>query len=77
MSLRSELIAAVQGGVLPKVFTCQQVKEFFGRRYSRNYLNCALSNSEVLTSDHSPTYKKFTIRRDVGTYEIHPSLLLA
>ena len=75
MSLRSEIIEAVNSGMLPKRFSCQDIKQQFGRKYSKGYLACHLSNSEVITSDHSPTYKKYVVRQDVGVYELHPSLL--
>jgi len=78
MSLREELIDAVIDGKIGNgiVVTRKQVMNFFSGKYEENFTGCVLSNSEIKTSDHSPTYKKFTIRMETGVYRIHPIVIL-
>lgn len=35
-----------------------------------------LSNSEMVTGVHSPTYTRFTLRATEGFYRIHPTALM-
>lgn len=37
---------------------------------------CFLSNSEMITGVHSPTYTHFTLRATDGVYRIHPTALM-
>ena len=37
---------------------------------------CFLSNSEISSATHSPTYRKMTLRVSNGVYRVHPDALL-
>lgn len=78
MSLRTDLIDAVIDGLIGNGtdFTRQGVISFFPNS-SPNYTGCFLSNSEMRTGQHSPTYKHFTIRVARGVYRVHPAALQA
>jgi len=78
MSLRTELIDAFNDGHIGNGigFTRQDVISFFPNS-SPNYTGCFLSNSEMRTGQHSPTYKHFTVRVARGVYRIHPAALQA
>jgi hypothetical protein len=76
MSLHNDVIDAFNNGSLGNGvdFTRQELVSAFPN-YSPNYTGCFLSNSEMRTGQHSPTYRHFTIRVRRGVYRIHPSAL--
>lgn len=78
MSLRSDLVDAFIGGLIGNGtdFTRQEVISAFPN-LSPNYTRCFLSNSEMRTGQHSPTYRHFTVRVARGVYRVHPAALQA
>lgn len=78
MSLGTELVDAFIDGLIGNGtdFTRQEVISIFSR-FSPNYTGCFLSNSEMRTGQHSPTYRHFTVRVARGVYRVHPAALQA
>ena len=76
MSLREALLAAFNEGHIGNgiEITREDVISFFPN-FSPGYTGSFLSNSEMITGQHSPTYKHFTIRVRRGVYRIHPTAL--
>lgn len=76
MSLRTDLVDAIIDGFIGNGtdFTRQEVISAFPN-LSPNYTGCFLSNSEMRTGQHSPTYKHFTVRVARGVYRVHPAAL--
>jgi|LNAP01.1.fsa_nt_gb hypothetical protein len=77
-SLRNELLDAMLDGSFGSgiVITRQDVIARF-TSFSENYTKVFLSNSEMTTAAHSPTYTKFTQRISDGVYRVHPEALVA
>ena len=78
MTLPERLLDAVIDGDLGHglIVTRQEVINHF-RSDTETYTGVLLSNAEMTTGHHSPTYKKFTLRIDEGRYRIHPLALSA
>jgi len=76
MSLREKLLDALIDGHLGKgiVVTRQELIVHFPEE-PVTYTGVFLSNSEIKTGSHSPTYEHFTIRAGRGRYRIHPQAL--
>jgi hypothetical protein len=76
MSLREELLDEIIAGKLGNngVVTRQEIINHFPN-YPETYTGVFLSNSEMDTGQHSPTYEKFTQRIDRGVYQIHPNAI--
>lgn len=76
MSLRTDLVDAIIDGLIGNEtdFTRQEVISAFPN-LSPNYTGCFLSNSEMWSGQHSPTYKHFTVRVARGVYRVHPAAL--
>jgi len=76
MSLREELLDAVLAGIIGNngIVTRQEFLAQF-TNHPENYTSSFLSNSEMDTGQHSPTYEKFTNRIERGVYQIHPDAL--
>ena len=47
----------------------------FFEEVKKSYTGVLLSNAEMDTSDHSPTWRKYTRRIAAGVYRIHPIAL--
>ncbi|MDD2108734.1 hypothetical protein NP554_21870 [Pseudomonas asiatica] len=77
ISLREAFLDAILDGTLGKglLVTRQEVIALFPG-FSENYKKVFLSNSEMSTATHSPTYKKFTQRVSDGIYRVHPQVLV-
>ena len=76
-SLRNALLDAILDGSAGNglLITRQEIVERFPS-FSENYTGVFLSNSEMSTATHSPTYKKFTQRVSDGVYRVHPQALV-
>jgi hypothetical protein len=77
MSLREQFLDALIDGKIGHgiVVSRREFVQFF-RNETPSYTSAFLSNSEIETGQHSPTYKHFTMRTDEGVYRIHPSAIL-
>lgn len=75
MGLREDFLDALIGGHIGRgmIVKRSEFMAFFSGKYADNTTGCFLSNSEIDTSDHSPTYHKFTMRLSEGVYGVHPS----
>lgn len=78
MTFRNRFLDAMIDGQLGNglVVTRQDLMAFFSNDNPLT-TGCFLSNSEIETGGHSPTYRHFTIRIGEASYRIHPSALLA
>lgn len=76
MSLRERLLDAMLEGRIGNglVITRQEVINYFSDVKS-SYTGVLLSNAEMETGVHSPTWAKYTERIEPGTYRIHPDAL--
>ncbi len=76
MSLRDRFLDAVIDGKIGDgiIVTREQFMNFFGQENPAT-TGCFLSNSEIETGSHSPTYRHFTLRASKGSYRIHPDAL--
>lgn len=76
MTLRERLLDAMLDGLIGNglVVTRQEVMNFFSDVKS-SYTGVLLSNAEMETGIHSPTWAKYTNRIEPGTYRIHPDAL--
>ena len=74
--IHDQLLDAVLDGQIGKglIVTRQEVINFFDN-VKKSYTGVLLSNSEMETSDHSPTWRKYTRRISEGVYRIHPIAL--
>ena len=72
MSLREELLDEIIAGKIGDngIITRQEIIKHFSN-YPETYTGVFLSNSEMETGQHSPTYEKFTERVGRGIYRIH------
>ncbi|WP_313455528.1 hypothetical protein [Pseudomonas sp.] len=57
------------------VITRQELISFFPED-PETTTGCFLSNSEISSATHSPTYRKMTLRVSPGVYRVHPEALL-
>lgn len=76
VSLKNQLLDAVLDGRLGRglIVTRQDVIQAFPDE-AESYTSVLLSNAEMETATHSPTWDKFTQRVDRGVYRIHPEAL--
>jgi hypothetical protein len=76
MTLRERLLDAVIDGHLGHglIVTRQEVMAHFPSDPA-TYTGVMLSNSEMITGQHSPTYDHFTLRVAEACYRIHPLAL--
>lgn len=76
MSLREELLDEIIAGNIGNngIVSRQEFINHF-QNHPETYTGVFLSNSEMETGQHSPTYAKFTQRVDIGTYQIHPDAI--
>lgn len=76
MTLRNRFLDAVIDGQIGNgiVITRNQFMAFFAQDNPAT-TGCFLSNSEIETGLHSPTYAHFTLRVSEGTYRVHPCAL--
>lgn len=76
MSLREEVLDAIIAGTIGTngTVTRQEIITHFPH-HPENYTGSFLSNSEMETSQHSPTYEKFTRRVGRGVYQIPEEVL--
>jgi hypothetical protein len=76
MSLRERLLDAIIDGQLGNGIVITR-QEFITHFPDINELTtgCFLSNSEIETGSHSPTYNHFTMRIGNGIYRIHPQAI--
>lgn len=72
-SIHDSLLDAMLDGQIGKglIVTRQEVMAFF-EEVKKSYTGVLLSNAEMETSDHSPTWRKYTRRIAAGVYRIHP-----
>ena len=77
MSLREKLLDGIIDGKLGTgiIVTRQELINAFPEE-PQTYSGVFLSNSEMETGHHSPTYDHFTIRVSRGRYRIHPQALI-
>jgi hypothetical protein len=75
-SLRDAVLDGILDGFLGKglIVTRMEVCASYPH-YAETYTLSFLSNSEMDTGTHSPTYEKFTQRIAEGVYRIHPEAL--
>ena len=76
MSLRERLLDALIDGQIGRGLVVTR-KELMGH-FSGDpptYTGVLLSNAEMRTGQHSPTYEHFTLRMGRGRYRIHPGAL--
>lgn len=75
-SIHDHLLDAMLDGQIGSglIVTRQEVMSFFDN-VNKSYTGVMLSNAEMETSDHSPTWRKYTRRIGKGTYRIHPIAL--
>ena len=75
MCLRIKIIDEfIQGNIGRQgIILRQEVIDYF-KNYPKSYTGVILSNSEKET-EHSPTYKKFTIRISKGKYKISTQII--
>jgi hypothetical protein len=73
MSLREDLLDAIiaKNIGINGVVTRQEIINHFLHQYNASYTGSFLSNSEMTTGQHSPTYEKFTRRISRGRYEVN------
>ena len=78
MILREQLLDAMLDGKLGHglVVTRQEALKYFSNENPAS-IGVLLSNSEIDTAVHSPTWTKFTQRIGDATYRVHPSALAA
>ncbi len=76
MSLRERLLDAFIDGHLGHglIITRQELMAYFDSDPA-TFTGVMLSNSEMRTGQHSPTYEHFTLRVGRGRYRIHPLAL--
>jgi hypothetical protein len=76
-SLGDRFLDAFIDGLLGKglVVTRQEFIDYFSEE-PKTTTGCFLSNSEINSGTHSPTYRKMTLRVSDGVYRIHPDVLL-
>lgn len=76
MTFRDRFLDAVIDGHLGNgiVVTRKDLMDYFPDEKS-TATGCFLSNSEIHTGSHSPTYKHFTTRLSRGCYRVHPEIL--
>ena len=76
MSLREELLDEIIAGNIGNngIVSRQKIINHFPH-HPETYTGVFLSNSEMETGQHSPTYEKFTQRIDTGIYQIHQDAL--
>ena len=76
MSLRENLLDAIIEGSIGNngIVTRQELIAHFPQR-PESYTGVFLSNSEMETAQHSPTYEKFTRRMELGVYQVHPETI--
>lgn len=76
MSLRERFLDAIIDGKLGQgiVVTRQQFIQYF-KDDTPTFTSVFLSNSEMETGMHSPTYNHFTLRVHKGTYRVHPTAI--
>lgn len=76
MSLREELLDEIIAGNIGDngVVSRRELMNHFSG-HPETYTGVFLSNSEMETAQHSPTYEKFTQRLDRGVYQIHPDAI--
>jgi hypothetical protein len=76
MPLRERFLDALIDGRLGRdgVVSRQEFMAFFCDD-KQTYTGVFLSNSEVQTGQHSPTYRHFTIRLAQGVYRVHPEAI--
>jgi hypothetical protein len=77
MILRKRFVDAMIDGKIGNglVVTRTELMQFF-KDDNPDTVGCLLSNSEMTTGTHSPTYTNFTLRAARGTYRIHPAILM-
>ena len=77
-SLRNAVLDGMLDGFFGKglIVTRREMGTNFPE-FAKNYTGCFLSNSEMITGTHSPTYKHFTQRITEGVYRVHPEALAA
>ena len=75
-TLRNRVLDAIIDGQLGDgiIITRKKLMDYF-EEDNQNTTGCFLSNSEMTTGMHSPTYLHFTQRVGVGTYRIHPQAI--
>lgn len=75
-SIHDLLLDAMLDGQIGKglIVTRQEVMDFF-EKIKKSYTGVLLSNAEMDTSEHSPTWRKYTRRVAKGVYRIHPIAL--
>jgi hypothetical protein len=73
MTLRSRFLDAIIDGQLGNgiIVTRKEFMDFFAQDNATT-TGCFLSNSEIETGTHSPSYNHFTMRVSEGTYRVHP-----
>lgn len=76
MTLRNRFLDAVIDGHIGNgiIVTRKQFMDFFAQDNATT-TGCFLSNSEIETGTHSPSYKHFTLRVSEGSYRVHPVAL--
>lgn len=76
MSLREKLLdGMIDGNIgIGIIVTRQELMKAFPEE-PQTYTGVFLSNSEMTTGMHSPTYDHFTERMSRGRYRIHPMAL--
>jgi hypothetical protein len=74
--LRERFLDTLIDGLLGRGLVVRR-REFmrFFAELSSKYTGVFLSNSEMLTGQHSPTYDHFTMRIGRGVYRVHPNAL--
>ena len=77
MSLREQFLDALIDGRLGRGGLVSR-GEFMAlfREEKKTYTGVFLSNSEMRTGHHSPTYHHFTIRVSKGIYRVDPEAIL-
>ena len=76
MSLRERFLDAMIDGRLGHngVVSRREFMAFFPEE-KETYTGVFLSNSEMQTGQHSPTYRHFTMRVGKGIYRVHPEAI--
>jgi len=72
MSLREKFLDALIDGRIGRngVVSRKELMTFFHEE-KKTYTGVFLSNSEMQTGQHSPTYEHFTVRVGKGVYRVH------
>ena len=75
-SIHDLLLDAVLDGQIGSgiIVTRKEIMTFFDN-VKKSYTGVLLSNAEMETSSHSPTWRKYTRRISKGVYRIHPIAL--